>query len=372
MSGVKILEEQPALAVTKRSKGKSRGKPAKLAYLGSAIPALSSTFIYREIMELERRGYSVMIYSLRRPDPRTLSAEALPIFQRGHFLLPVSMGSLISAHARFLFRNPPRYVTALFKMVFANDLKLKNRFRSLMHFGEGVVLARQMEEAGITHVHSHYATQPTSVARIVHLLTGIPYSFSAHAYDIWNDRLLLREKLREATFVACCSAFGRTELLKQGDPDVAPKVHVVYHGIDIRRFIPPKDSLRKRNLILAVGRLDPTKGFHVLIKACNHLKQQGVDFQCRIVGEGEERQSLTAIIQEYGLEETVHLFGAVLQEDLLAHYHEAAMFVLPCVVTEGGNFDGIPNVLVEAMATALPMGHDTCISGGVPELPIEE
>lgn len=338
----------------------------KLAYLGSGIPALSATFIYREIFELDRRGYPVAIYSIHSPDRRTLSAEALPLCDRTHYLLPVRIPLLLSSHFTTAMEAPRRYFGALFKMLTPRHESMRHRFRSLMHFGEGVVLARRMQADGVTHIHAHYASQPTSVARVVHLLTGIPYSFSAHAHDIWSDRLLLRQKLHEARFVACCSAHGRNELVRQGDPADSGKVTTVYHGIDVRRFIPPNNGIRSNDLILAVGRLDAMKGFHNLIAACHALKRSGIPFKCRIVGEGPERDHLSRLIARHGLDDEVTLAGAIPQEKLLSHYHEAALFVLPSVITATHRYDGIPNVLVEAMATGLPV-ISTPISG-IPEL----
>lgn len=339
---------------------------AKLAYLGSGIPALSATFIYREIFELDRRGYPVAIYSIHSPDRRTLSAEALPLCDRTYYLLPVRIPLLLSSHLNTAVEAPRRYFGALFKMITPHHESMRQRFRSLMHFGEGVVLARRMQADGVTHIHAHYASQPTSVARVVHLLTGIPYSFSAHAHDIWSDRLLLRQKLHEARFVACCSAHGRNELVRQGDGADAEKVKTVYHGIDVRRFAPPVNGNRGNELILAVGRLDAMKGFHILISACDELKRNGTRFKCRIIGEGPERKHLSDLITRHGVSPEVELFGAVPQEKLMSHYHEAALFVLPSVITPTNRYDGIPNVLVEAMATGLPV-VSTAISG-IPEL----
>ncbi len=338
----------------------------KLAYLGSGIPALSATFIYREIFELERRGYPLSIYSLHREDPKGLSAEALPLFERTYYLLPVSIRELFSSHWHYAARSPLRYLRTIWKMLTPRHHCLKHRVRSLMHFGEGVVLATRMERDGITHIHSHYASQPTSVARVVHLLTSIPYSFSAHAHDIWHDRLQLSEKLAEARFVACCSRCGQRELTRQGHQEDSKKVAVVHHGIDIRRFVPPEPHVRKTNRILAVGRFESVKGFPNLVMACHLLRKEGIDFQCCIVGTGDEKDLVESMVKEHQLHNHVLLPGAVPQEQLLQYYHEATVFALPCIASDDGRHDGIPNVLVEAMATGLPVVSTSI--GGISEL----
>jgi glycosyltransferase involved in cell wall biosynthesis len=328
----------------------------QLAYLSNFFPSLTETFIYREVMEIRRRGIDVRTYSLRSPDSSWMSGEAAELKAATDYLLPVNVTNLIRCHAAFLFRSPTRYLSCLWKMVTPPHRSMKDRTRSLMHFGEGAVLAERMVRHGITHIHAHYASQSASVARVVHLLTGIPYSFTGHAHDIWHDRLLIPQKLEEALFVATCSRFGREWLMKQAYRDVAAKVHVVYHGLDTRRFIPPKDeSVREKNLVVSVGSLGETKGFPDLIRACALLRDQGHDIRCRIVGEGPQRAELEALIKEYCLQDRVELTGAVPQERIMEYYHAAWVFVLPCVVADDGRQDGIPNVLMEAMATGVPV-----------------
>ncbi len=339
----------------------------KLAYLGSSIPSLSATFIYREIIELQARGIEIRIYSLwKPPTEEVLSTECMSLIDKVSYLQPVSLGQLLWCHGYYLARSPWRYTRALWKMVFGVAGGAKARIRGLLHFGEGVVLARRAQLDQVTHFHAHYASQPASVARVVHLLTGIPYSFSAHAYDIWHDPLLLAQKLRECVFVACCSIYGKQKLAAYGTEADRPKIHVIYHGIDVRRFVPPGAATRQTGYVLAVGRLDPIKGFRHLISACHILKDRHATFQCYILGEGEERVSLTAQIRECDLEGVVRLVGAVPQEKLLDYYHSATMFVMPSVVTDSGNSDGIPNVLLEAMATELPVIATPV--AGIPEL----
>jgi colanic acid/amylovoran biosynthesis glycosyltransferase len=308
-------------------------------------------------MELERRGYELAVYSLRRPDLRTLSAESIPLYERGVFLLPIPFRVLLVAHLKYLTSRPFRYLTTAFRMLTPAHRCGKDRIRSLMHFGEGVALASRMETDGITHIHAQYASQPTSVARVIHLLIGIPYSFSAHAHDIWHDRLLLPEKVREATFMVCCSKFGVESLKAEAEsPEEGDKIHLVFHGLDIRHFKPPMEPhTREPNLVLSVGRLTEQKGFIYLVEACALLKQNGLDIRCVIVGDGELRMELEAAAKRFGVADRIQFEGAIPQEQILPYYHRASIFCLPCVDTKEGNRDGIPNVLMEAMATGLPV-----------------
>ncbi len=327
----------------------------RLAYLANYFPSLTETFIYREVMELKRRNIAVTLYSLRKPGETEVSEEALMLREETSYLLPVSAGELLASHAWFFGRAPLTYIGTVLKMVTGTHNSFRDRVRSLTHFGEGTVLARRMLREGITHIHSHYASQSTSVARVVHLLTGIPYSFTGHAHDIWHDRLLLPEKLREAAFVATCSTFAK-EFIAREEKTCDEKIHVVYHGLDVRKFTPPAgEKLRIRNRILSVGSLGPTKGFPDLIRACALLRQKLADFECVIVGEGPMREELERLISDMGLSGTVRLVGSVPQEGLIDFYHEAWIFVLPCVIADDGRRDGLPNVLMEAMATGLPV-----------------
>lgn len=328
----------------------------ELAYLHSIFPKLTATFIYREVLELQRRGIPIKNYSIHKPKPSDLSNESIVLCDDTVYLLPISLFTFLRCHTIFFLRSPFVYIKALIKMLTGTTRNLRDKYRSLLHFGEGVVLADKMSRDGIQHIHAHYASQTASVARVIYLLTNIPYSFTGHAHDIWHDKLLLPEKLEEAIFIICCSEFGRQYLLKQSKRDVSNKVHLIYHGVDSRIFIPPmNDAKRKRNFILSIGRLTEQKGYPDLIKACKILHDRNINITCNIVGEGEQRSLLEQLIKDYKLQDQVKLLGAIKQENIMEYYHNAWIFVLPCIDTHEGNRDGLPNVLMEAMATGLPV-----------------
>ncbi len=338
-----------------------------LAYLSNVLPNLTETFIYGEVFRVRERGFDVRTYSLRRPAAIYFAEEARPIYATTWYLLPVGLSAFVKSHCSFMLHAPLRYLRAFAKMMTGTHNRPKDRFRSLMHFAEGVVLARKMQEDGVEHIHAHFASQATSVARVVHLLTGIPYSFTGHAHDIWHDRILLPEKLHEARFVATCSQMGRRHLLSQAQSDVSAKVHVVYHGLDVDKFpYLPNGEGREKNFILSVGRLTAQKGFPDLIKACAILKGRGIEFTCTIIGQGEDKESLQALIESEGVAGLVVLAGAVGQEKIKEYYRRAWVFALACVDTADGNRDGIPNVLMEAMAIGVPVV--TTANSGQPEL----
>ncbi len=200
------------------------------------------------------------------------------------------------------------------------------------------------------------------------VMTGIPFSFSAHAKDIYTAKpRALREKIRAATFVATCTRANQDYLRRMADPDRRARIHLSYHGTNITKFQPseatPKDD---PPLILSAGRLVPKKGLPYLLRACGVLARSSREFRCVIVGEGPERGALEHEAARLGLGDLVSFRGRASQEELLGLYRRAAIFALPCTVLADGDRDGIPNVLMEAMAVELPV-VSTAISG-IPEL----
>jgi glycosyltransferase involved in cell wall biosynthesis len=198
-------------------------------------------------------------------------------------------------------------------------------------------------------------------------LTGLSYSFTAHAKDIYTTRpVRIAERMREARFVVTCTHYNHQYLVSLVDSQTAQRIWCIPHGVDLRRFHPGPPARSQLPLILAVGRLVEKKGLTYLVEACALLQRQGVSFQCWIVGSGPLRDPLREQIKTLGLENTVELHGFRTQEELVESYRQATVCALPCIVLENGDRDGIPNVLVEAMAMGLPV-VSTSISG-IPEL----
>ncbi|MFQ5641308.1 MAG: glycosyltransferase family 4 protein [bacterium] len=239
------------------------------------------------------------------------------------------------------------------------DRKAKKRFLVAGYIG------KMLLDAGIEHLHAHFANDPASVARFVHVLTGISYSFTAHAKDIYlSNQEALRAKIHEAKFVITCTNYNRTYL--QGLSVNGTPIHTIYHGLDesifgngdgaVQQFCcKSSPNTRAPSLILSVGRLVEKKGFDCLIAACHLLHYWGIPFRCQIIGEGPLDDSLRRDIGKFQIEKHVEILKFIPQQQLVNKYHEAALFALPCQISENGDRDGIPNVLVEAMATGLPV-----------------
>jgi glycosyltransferase involved in cell wall biosynthesis len=323
-----------------------------IGYILKMYPRFSETFILNEILELERQGVCLQIFSLKKPDDGRFHADIARV-QAPVTYLPGSLlfaaRTFFSAHRRVFRWNRRRYLRAL-------ALMLKRRsWRAFKRFGQAGYLLPQLRQAGIEHVHAHFASSAASVAYYLAELGGPTYSFTAHAKDIFSDDVVedvLIRKLRAARFTVTISDFNQSHLQPLAG---ATPVYRIYNGLDLQRFTPNGVHPEEPPLILAVGRLVEKKGFDDLVRACALLRDAGRPFRCRIVGKGQEEAKLRALIDDLGLSAMVELVGPLPREDLIHLYPRASLVVAPCVIGEDGNRDGLPTVLIEAMAVGVPV-----------------
>jgi glycosyltransferase involved in cell wall biosynthesis len=328
----------------------------RIAYLLKTFPKLSETFILNEILGLEQLGIELEIFSLRRPDegqvhPAVSKVKGGVTYLSSMMPKPVRLAWTWLQHLALCLADPAAYWKAA--RFYIREQKA-TRVKEFMVAG---VLAGKLRRRGITHLHAHFANVPTSVAEIVRVLCGVRYSFTAHAKDIYltpgGD---LRRKIRGAEFVLTCTGFNREYLRKISD--TSTPIQLVYHGVDMRLFQPvepPAEEPGTVPTIVSVGRFCEKKGFPYLIRACSMLKREGRRFRCRIVGFGEMRDKLAVLISELDLQDCVSLEGPMTQHEVIEVYRGATVFVLPCLVTDSGDRDGIPNVLLEAMSMRIPV-----------------
>jgi glycosyltransferase involved in cell wall biosynthesis len=340
----------------------STGEP--IAVLTKTWPKLSETFVLREVLGLERRGYALRIYALAAPDDAESLRAAREVRAPVTWLAIRSAqdaGRCARAHLACIVGSPLRYLSTL-----ARALLREERGR-LRDFTRGAWLGHELRRARAAHLHVHFASEPAAVAEIAARLASISFSISAHAKDIWlSSAASLRRKLEAARFTVTCTEHNRAHL-----EAVAPGARVLrmYHGVDADHVQPlgARAPLAGRPArVLSVGRLRAKKGFGTLIEACARLRDAGLDLRTEIVGYGPERDRLGAAIVERGLRDAVALTGRLDHDEVLRRYAGADLFVLPCKVLADGDRDGIPNVLLEAMATGLPV-VSTAVSG-IPEL----
>jgi glycosyltransferase involved in cell wall biosynthesis len=340
----------------------------KLAYISHFFPALTQTFVYREIQALEKLGWDVKPFSIRRPT-KGISEEAAELASRTTYLLPVRPLVSLWRQARLLLAHPVRYLRILAWFLSRPGETLRARTHALTHFFGGMYLVPDIERAGASHIHAHFGSNPATLALAASEYLGIPFSMTIHARDLFVEPALLRAKLEKARFVASISEYNRAILL-----DVAPgareKIRVLHCGIDVRRFSPAgreaDAALARAPVFFAVGRLVAKKGYVHLVEAARILKDRGVPFTVKVIGGGPDHDVLAGRIAELDVGDRVKLEGPMPQERLLPLLRVADAFVLPCVLAADGDQDGIPVSLMEAMAYSIP-----CVStriSGIPEL----
>ena len=339
-----------------------------IAYLVSTWPRLSETFILNEVLALEQRGLGLRIFALKDPKPGPVHAAVTAVRAKVcRLALRGNWGETLAANLRILVRTPGRYRQVLAEAV--AELFQTRRPTALRHFLQATRLADLLWHEPTVHLHAHFASTPALVAKWAHQLTGLPYSFTAHAKDIYTGQTdALRSRIEQAAGVITCTQYNYRYLAGRFGPWAEQKVRCIYHGLDSAQFSfraaqPPADTA---TLVLAVARLVEKKGLTDLITAAKMLRERGRRLQVEIIGEGPLHSALRLQITRLDLNECVHLLGAQSQEQVQAAYQRAAIFVLPCVETATGDRDGIPNVLLEAMASGVPV-ITTPISG-IPEL----
>ncbi len=338
----------------------------KIGYLLKIFPKVSETFILQEVLDLEALGVNLSIYALQSPTDTITHGLAAQV-RASVTYLPDSLLTLrespLWAHMRLFMGSPRRYLSTLrFWLRTAEHPS----WQKLVQAGS---LATALQDDRIDHLHVHFANAPTSVAELTHRFTGIPYSVTGHAKDIFLAApSTLRRKMRHAAFVVTCTEHNRRYLQDVSDSDTP--IHCLYHGLNLERFDQLGTNVLVRPVtvptIVSVGRFRDKKGFPTLLRACHLLALRGHRFCCRIVGCGPLQGDLEAMIRELDLEQVVTLVGQKTLEEVVALYQEADIFALPCQVSQDGDRDGIPNVLMEAMACRLPVV--TTEVSGIPEL----
>jgi len=335
-----------------------------MAVLLSRFPLVTETFILREVIELERQGRPVRLVPILHERPEVVHREALPWMGRVLYA-PLFSAAVAAASLRALRRRPGQVLRLFGRLAAASASSPGFFVKTLAIFPKSLWIAERLEAEGAEHLHAHFATHPATLALIVSSLTGIPWSVTVHAHDIFVSRVLLREKLAAARFVRSISRFNR-DYLERLYPELEGRVRVIHVGIDpavYRRLPPPPAGIPR---ILCVASLRPYKGHTVLLEACRLLSEQGVTFRCELVGDGPLRPELESRIDDLGLRDVVRLMGALPQNQVTRRLGRSSIFVLPSIVAPDGQMEGIPVALMEAMAAGRPVV--TSDLSGIPEL----
>ena len=350
----------------------TRGPRARIGYVVKMFPRLSETFIRNEILELERQGLALRIFSLKRPAAaeaglveRMVRAPIIYLPERVYREPLRVLRALLGAWWRY----PAGFLRTLLHVLRGRELRSVSR--GLRRFSQACCLVHEL--GGVQHLHAHFASDPTRLASWVRMICAVSFSVTTHAKDLYQDHRIgspgLRYKMSRARFVVTNSEYSRTELQASLDPEDAAKVLTIYNSVDLAAFA-RREKEPTEPLILSVGRLVEKKGFQDLIIACRLLKEWGVPFRCEIVGFGPLQKLLEDSIAAFGLQGTVRLSGPMPHLELRDHYLKAQVFALPCVVAANGDRDILPNVLKEAMSVGVPVV--TTSLAGVAELVTHE
>lgn len=344
----------------------------RIAYLCSEYPAVSHTFVLREVEALERCGVEIDTFSIRRTDSAQLLAHADRIAaQRTFAIVPPRWSRLLGAHLRLVARARWRYFAALASALRHARPGLRGRLWQSFYFVEAGVLWNECRRRGIRHIHVHFANAAADIAMLAASIgSGLEperpwsWSFTMHGptelFDLRHFRLT--EKLEAARFVICISDFARSQLMALSDPLTWEKLHVIHVGLPIEQFTRTQDGERQPAdaAILCVGRLVPEKGQAVLLEALALLAERGLAVRVVFAGAGRSRCALEQLTERLGVASRVSFLGAVGQDELHALYESTSIFCLPSFA------EGVPVVLMEAMAMKLP-AVSTRIAG-IPEL----
>lgn len=364
MSTPDAKPDHSAQAAPQAQPGSAAPPRPAIAYVGASLPVRSETFVYRELFGLRSRGWPVTAVSVHKPqhglgDPALdqLADEAVPVYGRGGVAL------LADAFKQCL-TSPIRSIKTLTRgkldALFARDVKLSSRPKVMVQCVAGLALAYRLKPYNIAWLHAHMAHVPTTIAMYAAQALGVGFSFTGHAADLTRDRCLLSTKLRRAGFAPCISHWHRGFYDEQA-PAAQGDAHrpIVRCAVDTDEFAPTPREAGDTLHILAVGRLVPKKGFDVLIDALASTPGVAVT----LVGDGPEQPALAELIEAHGLSDRIAMVGAKDNHMIRGMLGEHDAFVLPCRVATSGDRDGIPVVLMEAMAAGLAV-----VSGDLPTI----
>ncbi len=323
----------------------------KALFIFSQFPCYDETFILREMNALKEKGLPFSIFSLKMPRDKIVHEEAKNLIEDTIYAPFMSAGAILSQFY-FLLRHPIRYLTTFLYIAKIHLTSPDFLFKSFILFPKSVHVARILKRQNIRQIHGQWATHPTTSAIIISRLTDIPYSFTGHAHDIYANTAGLRQKIKGAKFVTTCTEHNKQYLMGLVNTD---KIVVNYHGLDLERFKRHKGTgsqITSSFKILSVGSLLERKGFDTLIEACGILRDRGIEFECTIAGGGAIEQALKVKTNNLKLTTKIKFTGYITQEKLIPLYRLADAFTLPVRLDIHW---GIPNVLIEAMATKVPV-----------------
>ena len=323
---------------------------------------VGNAWVGNELMSLADNGIAFRLHSLHKPTSTFFKSDHVAeIARQTNYIYPLGVGRAIVSVllAPFLFSR--HFFPALWNSLFGRKESFTVRLKSLLHFSVACSWARDLRHQQVSHIHSQWINSCGTVGMYAAWLLGKSFSFTGHAADLFRERCALKDKISRAQFIVCISSFHRDFYIAEGaDPD---KLIINYCGIDTGQFSPELTTSSDLEgdqypplRLLSAARLVEKKGFEYLIAACKSLAENGVPFECVIAGDGPLLNSLEEKISEYNLADRVSLTGRLLlQEDIPGFMRSGDIYCLPCVWASDGDVDGLPQMLMEAMACGVPV-----------------
>jgi len=338
-----------------------------IVYVLAKFPHITETFISNEIMELESRGIAVTI----------LAVEQGTIHQTGtngahrwnvYYLADIN---ILKAHIYAVLNFRKEYFIQLKESLLAERSGLPDLLKNIRTFSRSVRFLYRIRSLPAHLIHAHFISMPADIAMKMSLISGIPFSCSAHAHDIYTAaRRSLTGKIKASRFVLTCTEYNKNYLQEIAGTEHAEKIKHIYHGIDTdcwpRRITGSRISKAGQIRILSVARLVEKKGIWFLLQALSGMLKQGWKLKCTLIGEGDLTEEFENYVRRNHLQNIVQFLGEQGQDKIKTEYGAADLFVLPCIIASNGDRDGLPNVLLEALATGLPV-ITTAVSA-IPEL----
>jgi len=333
-----------------------------IAYLINQYPKVSHSFIRREILALEEQGLQIKRFALRSCDAELVDEADKHELARTQYILSVGLLGLCTGLLKAAITSPGGFFKSL---ALAIKIGLHSERGLLLHFiylAEACVLLGWLRAKDISHIHSHFGTNATTVAMLCHTLGGISYSFTVHGPEEFDKvrAIALPEKLKYAKFVVAISSFCKSQLFRWCEPDTWDKIHIVHCGLDQSFFTKEAVAIPAEPNLVCIGRLSEQKGHLLLLEAVNRLHQKGVKVKIIFVGDGELRQKIEQFIQRFQLQEVVYITGWATNTEVQEYLLNSRGMVLPSFA------EGLPVVIMEALALRRPV-ISTYIAG-IPEL----
>ncbi|NDJ25727.1 glycosyltransferase [Nostoc sp. B(2019)] len=334
----------------------------KIAYLVNQYPKVSHSFIRREIAAIEACGLSVARFSIRSCESELVDSEDKLEFQKTRIVLGVGLLGLLF---NLLSVAITRFIPWLKGLLLAIKLGRSSEQGVLYHIiylAEACILLNWFRQSGVTHLHAHFGTNPTTVAMLCRAIGGPPYSFTVHGpYEFDQaESLALAEKINRAAFVVTVSDFSRGQLYRWCSYQQWDKIHVIRCGLDNNFFNQPTTAITSEPNLVCVGRLCEEKGQLLLLKAVKQLSSENLQCNLTLVGDGPLRQTIETLIKDYGLEQQVKITGWASGTEVQKHIMNSRALILASFA------EGLPVVIMEALALERPV-VSTYIAG-IPEL----